>query len=441
MLEDVLKEWGAHEVEAMEVYSDIFHLGEGYIQKKDEEIGNMKANPLGYWRNADSKKGHYRVFFEDTFEKTLKELQEADFCIINGLSYFGRKNDQERASKMYAIIFDLDGVTDKTLNNFLSGSFRAQVYPIPNYVALSGHGVHLYYVMDEPVSLYPNIKLQLKAFKYALTEKMWNGYTSTLDDPQYQGINQGFRCIGGKTKIEGVRVRAFKLNEHPFSLSQLSSYIPEEHRVDEAKLWKESKLTLSEAKELYPEWYKTRIEDGKETKGHWTCKRDLYEWWKRQIETGATLHHRYFSLMCLAIYGVKSGISKEEVQRDAEALVPFLNDIAPSEPFTVNDMSSAMECYDTGYYTFPIDDIEKISGISIKRNKRNGRKKEEHIKLLNATRKLKRDLLNENTYKNNGRPSRELDVKMWRAVNPTGKKADCVKELGLSKPTVYKYWS
>ena len=440
MLEDVLKEWGAEEVSAMEVYSDIFHLGEGYIQKKDEEVGNMKANPLGYWKNYDSNKGHYRVFFEDTFEETLKELQEADFCIMNGLSYFGRRNTQEKASKMYAMIFDMDGITDKTLNNFLSGSFRADVYPIPNYIALSGHGVHLYYVMDEPVSLYPNIKLQLKAFKYALTEKMWNGYTSTLEDPQYQGINQGFRCIGGKTKIEGVRVRGFKLHTHPYTLSQLGEYIPDEYKIDEAKIWKETKLTLSEAQELYPEWYKTRIEEGSRTQGHWTCKRDLYEWWKRQIESGASLHHRYFSLMCLAIYGIKSGISEEEVYRDAEALIPFMNDIAPEEPFTRADMLSAMECYDSGYFTFPLDDIEKISGISIKRNKRNGRKREDHLKYVNASRKMRRELLNEDTYKNNGRPDKSLDVKMWRALHPDGKKADCIRELGLSKPTVYKYW-
>lgn len=440
MLEDVLRDWGAEEVGAMEVYSDIFHLGEGYIQKKDEEVGNLKANPLGYWKNKDSNKGHYRVFFEDTFEETLRELQEADFCIMNGISYFGRRNSQEKASKMYAMIFDLDGVTEKSLNNFLSGSFRAEVYPIPNYVALSGHGVHLYYVMDEPVSLYPNIKIQLKAFKYALTEKMWNGYTSTLEDPQYQGINQGFRCIGGKTKIEGVRVRAFKLNDHPFTLSQLGEYIPDEYKVDEAKIWKEAKLTLAEAKEIFPEWYKSRIEEGSKDKGHWICKRDLYEWWKRQIRSGATLHHRYFSLMCLAIYGIKSGISEEEVMKDAEELIPFLNDIAPDQPFTKSDMLSAMECYDSGYFTFPLEDIEKISGIMIKRNKRNFQRQDWHLEEARAIRDIRQKRKGTKWTDHNGRKSKELDVKMWKALHPEGRKADCIRELKVDRKTVSKYW-
>jgi len=320
MLETVLQQYGAREVSAMEVYSDIFHFGEGQIQSCNDRSGDMVANPLGYWKQKDQKSGHYRVMFEDTFEETLRELQEADFSIMNGISYFGRKNSQDHASKMFCMIFDLDGVTDVTLNRFLNAAVNDdyEIYPLPNYIALSGHGVHLYYVFEDPVPLYPNIKLQLKAFKYALTEKIWNQYTSELKDPQYQGINQGFRVIGGRTKVPGVRVRAFRLNNHPFTLSQLGRYIPEESRIDESKLWRESKITLKEARRKYPEWYERKVINGEDLKGHWTCKRDLYDWWKRQIETGAAHHHRYFCIMCLAIYAAKSGIEFAEVEYTAD---------------------------------------------------------------------------------------------------------------------------
>ncbi|MCU7791584.1 hypothetical protein ABQD97_21330 [Enterococcus avium] len=131
MLEDILKKYGGVEVSAMDVYSDIFHLGENEIQRRNEEKGTYKSNPLGYWKNDKDSKGHYRILFDDTFEETLKELQEADFCIMNGLSYFGRKNVQEHASKMYAMIFDLDGVTDETLGNFLHSCFSDfTIYPL-----------------------------------------------------------------------------------------------------------------------------------------------------------------------------------------------------------------------------------------------------------------------------------------------------------------------
>ena len=144
MLSDVLLSWNAVEVSAMDFYTDIFKLGEGYIQKENESSGLYKANPIGYWKNDGEERGHFRILFEDTFEEILKELQNADFALLNGISYFGRRRDQEHASKMYSMIFDLDGVTDETLNNFLSGAVVAEVYPVPNYVVLSGHNVHLY---------------------------------------------------------------------------------------------------------------------------------------------------------------------------------------------------------------------------------------------------------------------------------------------------------
>ncbi len=117
--------------------------------------------------------------FEDKFEEIYRnELVNADFCVMNGLTYFGAKYTSDRASKMCAMIFDIDGVTDNSLNNFFYAAFNKEFdyyplpnyvalsghalnkefdyYPLPNYVALSGHGIHLYYVFEEPVPLFPN---------------------------------------------------------------------------------------------------------------------------------------------------------------------------------------------------------------------------------------------------------------------------------------------
>ena len=437
LLEDVLREYGAVEVGAMDVYRDMFSLGDNLIQKNGEEAGAFKANPIGYYRKGQGK-GHYRIFFDDTFEETLKEMQEADFAIMNGIAYFGRKNVQEHASKMYAMIFDLDGVTDETLNAYLSGAFAKDydIYPLPNYIILSGHGLHLYYIFEEPIPLYPNIKIQLKALKYALTDKMWNPYTSTIEKKQFQGINQGFRPIGGKTKIEGKRVKAFRIHSHPYNLTQLGKYIPEESRVDESKLFKESKMTLAEAKKAYPQWYHDRVEN-KQERSYWKIKPDLYEWWKRQIEQKASYGHRYFNIMCLAIYGAKCDIPFETVEADAEHLIPFMNLIAPSHEFTRDDVKSALECYDRKYCTFPIDDIEKLSGIKIERNRRNGRKQELHLKLARAV----RDTLHEDWREGNGRKPKAEAVREWQESHPNGTKAECHRETGLDPKTIRKWWS
>ena len=43
-----------------------------------------------------------------------------------------------------------------------------------------------------------------------------------------------------------------------------------------------------------------------------------------------------------------------------------------------------------------------------------------------------------------GRPKgsgiKEETVKEYRRENPEAKKADCIRETGLDKKTVYKYW-
>ena len=176
-LESVLLEFGAYEVSAMDVYSDIFQLGTGFIQRDGEPGGRYKANPIIL--GSFGGKRRRRILFEDTVEETLAEFQKADWAIANGLTYWGRANTAEAQSKMCAMVFDLDGQDDGTLTAFLSNCRSDYpLYPEPNYIILSGHNVHLYYVLEEPAALYPNTKRLLKDLKYHLTDRMWNKYTS-----------------------------------------------------------------------------------------------------------------------------------------------------------------------------------------------------------------------------------------------------------------------
>ena len=443
MLVDVVKRYGGKEVTPLSVYADVFKFGSGYIQKNKGDQRQV-ANPLGYYKQDGQEHGHYRIMFEDDFPTLLKELQSADFALLNGLTYWGRKNTQQQASRLFAMIFDYDGVTDEMLGNFMSGAFRAEAYPVPNYLILSGHNCHLYYVLEEPVSLFPETKNQLKELKYALTERMWNNYTSTEKKPQFQGINQSFRVIGGKSKVAGVNLRAFRLNTHPFSVMDLYQYVPQEDRVDQLKLFKDSKFTLKEAKKKFPTWYEKVIVNGDKKPTKWDIAGKvhgdnpyaLYDWWKRMIYEGATYRHRYFSVMAMVIYGVKCDVPFEKIKEDAIALQPYLTSIKEDDPFTEDDIMSAMDCFDDRYATFPIKDIEKLTGIPIPRNKRNGRTQKKHLQGARAI----RDINNENWREGNGRKPKKDIVEHWQQLHPDGKKIECERETGLSRHTVLKWW-
>lgn len=448
-LESVLLEYGASEVSAMEVYSDIFRLGDGFIQTEGEPGGLHKANPIilgsfgGHYDSdgkLDGDRRRRRILFEDTFEETLSEFRDANWAITNGLTYWGRANTADAQSKMCAMIFDLDGQDDGTLTAFLYNCRSDYpVYPEPNYIILSGHNVHLYYVLEEPADLYPNTKSLLKDMKYHLTDRMWNKHTSReWEHPQHQGINQGFRVIGGKTK-DGGTVRAFAVNTHPFSLEELNDFLPPEQQVDLSKKWRETRYTLEQAKERFPEWYEKVIVGGGRADGSWDAKEDLYNWWLRKIRAGATFSHRYFCLMALAIYAVKCGITdRERVKADMDSLVPFLDSVDTEHPFgNDHEVENALECLDLRYKKFPIKDLERISGIAIPKNKRNYRKQAQHMAVMRAIQGVTDP---EGSWRNkDGAPKKRELIRAYAREHPDANHSDIAKALGVSRTTVIKW--
>lgn len=437
---DVFLNWACNPASFQEVYEEVFHLGDGYLQLENEAPGKFKGNPVIIGHNDGRM--HRKILFEDTFFDTLQEFQEMDWAFLSGCTYFGRVNSAENQNKLFALIFDVDAVTDTTLNNFLSGAIRGGIYPIPNFIVESGHGIHLYYVLEEPLSLFPHIKNQVKNLKYYLTRRMWNRYTSEIEDPQYQGINQAFRVVGGKTKEDTplTHTRAWRVRTAPFTIEELNEYAEKEYRVDTGQRFPETKYTLEEARQKFPDWY-SRVIEGKGEKKQWKAKEDLYNWWLDKLKGGnASYGHRYFAVMSLAIYAAKCGIyDRERVRQDAIELIPALTHANPDKPFTETDIDSALDCLDSRYTTFPRHDIEKLTAINIPPNKRNGREQSQHLQIARFARDL--NYSEENGWRNNnGAPEKKRIVYEWRVKNPDGSKRQCARDTGLSRTTVIKWW-
>lgn len=426
---DTFKRYDYEEIKASDFYHEVFKLDDDYLQNKDDEAGLFKTNPIGIGMN--NKKPFKRIMFKDEFETNLKELQKAEFSILSGLTYFGRKNTMANASKAFALIFDIDHVSEKELGNYLFG-IKNEVYPKPTFIVMSGSGIHAYYVFDKPIDLYPKTKLLLKELKFELTDLMWNGYTSGENNKQFQGINQGFRIVGSPTK-RNSNVRAFKSPSGTVSLSYMNSFV-QRKELDFSQLYKESTMPLAEAKEKYPEWYEKIVVLGK-PKGTWTTHEGLYEWWFNKIKKETTYGHRYYAIMALAIYAIKSYIPYERLEKDAFSLMSAFNKLNEEEPFTDYDVRSALECYDVRYKTFPRYDIEKITAIDIPINKRNGRSQKNHIEIMNAI----RDVVHKEGSWRYKQSSKEKEVKEYIEKNPNASPTEISRALKISRPTVYKY--
>ena len=371
---------------------------------------------------------------------TLQELQDTDFTIMSPISYFGRQRSGKNARYLYALVFDLDGVGMPQLRDTLH-QMNKDILPKATFVVNSGTGLHLYYVLSEPVPMYPQNQKYLKELKYALTRQIWNRFTSTIREPQMQGVLQGFRVIGSSSKLgREFPVVAYRLGG-TVELEKLLDYIPdsngEQQRIH--GLMRKSRLSLAEAKEKYPDWYERRVVK-KERRGRWTVKRDLYDWWLHRIREEIHVGHRFYGIMTLAIYAKKCDIDEDELRQDAFALLQPYDEMSIEDinRFTKDDIVCALEMFNEDYVTFPRDDIAKISGLSMPVNKRNWRNQEQHLQFARGIREIKSKLGEDVT--GGGRPSECSRVLTWRQQHPEGRKADCHRDTGLDPKTIRKWW-
>ncbi len=425
-----------------------------YIFTDNQNVGELsgdysKPNAIYLYRDEEEEDPdrtyRRRIMLNDTWEDDYMNYVECNHkTLCSGLAYRDKKNRLENAQQMNALVFDLDAVGENEIRNLLlrmSKKPGLRTLPQPTFIVMSGTGLHIYYVFDQPVALYPNIKLQMKKLKYDLTFKMWE-YKATSQEKQiqYQSINQGFRMVGSINDKYDLEVVAFKTGDR-VSLNYINSYVDEkQNMVDVNRQFRPSQYSKEEAREKFPEWYEKVIVQGKKGAKKWDIKRDLYDWWLKQsykVKGG----HRYFYLMCMVIYAFKCNIPKEEVEEDMNEKFEELKDIEHSNPLTKEDLYTALEVYHREYYNFTIDDIEKLTDIRIERNKRNYRNQEDHLERARAVQKI--DYPENEWINKEGRPlgsgTKKVLVKKYIEENPNDNPTEIARALNISRPTVYKY--
>ena len=441
------------EVTPYEFYRDIFPAGE--LEKQGEyQTGKYCgiAIEVTNEKKPNGKPKIKRYSITDDLQ-TIETLTKSDnFCLCSPISYCGKERTADNARFLYALAVDLDHIIVKDgkpsgLISLWNGHIQnVGRIPKPTYIVSSGTGLHLYYVLDKPIALFQNTAKQLQTLKRELTNMIWGYGVVKINDErdiQQEGVFQGFRIPGTITKV-GDRTRAFLTGEK-VSIEYLNEYISESSRV--TKYTEKKELTKAKAKELYPDWYKRRVED-KQPAGVWHISRNLYDWWKREILEKAKVGHRYWCMMTLSIYAYKCGmydpkhnphpVTREELERDCFEIMRHFETLTDNDNnhFNEADVLDALEAYDSKWVRYPRDTIEYRCGFSLPHNKRNYRKQADHIKLMNYI----REEINGNKDWH-GRKPKQLEVAIWQATHPNGTKTECHKQTGISRPTIDKYWN
>ena len=147
--------------------------------------------------------------------------------------------------------------------------------------------------------------------------------------------------------------------------------------------------------------------------------------------------------MTLAIYAKKCCIEESELMKDAYSLLEIYDDMSVEDinRFTEDDIKCALEMYNEDYVTFPRDDIAKLSGLQIEKNKRNGRKQEEHLKRCRIIQMASDEVDGTNWRAGNGRKSKKIVIMEYMRENPgITKKAAIARAVGVDRNTVIKYF-
>ena len=432
------------QVTPYEFYRDVFPAGSLGVHgdlsvRKPNLIYTMTVRKDA----ADEKAKVYArntIVFDDL--EGLQGAAGAEFAVTSPVSYRGRNRTAANAYHLWGFCIDLDGVGMDQMHDLLY-QIQNDVLPTPTYLINSGHGFHVYYLLEEPIPLYNHLHRPLNDLKHGLTRIVWNAYTSNIEPEkrQFQGIFQGFRMPGSQSKL-GKRypVVAFRVGEKTM-IETLNRYVDDQYRMTDAE---EYRMPLEEAKVKYPEWYQKRVVEGDRSRKKWDIKGKqgyaLYDWWLNhvnEIKGG----HRYFFLMCMAIYACKCDVPKKKLREDMKKAVAELERVEHRNPdgsedhMHPEDIKSAMEAYDKAYYNFTINDIEHLTDVRIERNKRNGRKQELHLRLARGQLAILKDA----GKCSQGRPSAKKKVEEYFEVFPDCPPKEAAAALEVSVSTIYKY--
>lgn len=459
-----------------EVYFDEFYreiFQEGYLAPWDTDQPRM-VYPSGEkwyytgiameqlpdtWPAKDGQKPRRKVVRYPVYDDlaALHELVEDpahrdNFIFLAPVSYVGYRRLNRNARQLFALCIEIDdlivkGGIQEGLRSLLL-DIDQEYSPRPTFMLCSGSGVHLYYVFDRPINLYPSIFKQLEKMKKDLTKRLWNRrITTSHDKVQYEGVCQPFRMLGTVTK-SGQTTRAFQVGDK-CDIEYLNGFVKEKNRVflHYEKYQRAAGVTpLKEAAAKWPDWYARvpeRQRAGKKpVKRTWQTNRAMYDRFLERIPYEARAGHRYNSLLVLGSCAIKCGISREEYEADCWNLLPQL-DFDPSNPFTKDDVLHVIQAHKSkDLVTMTVEAAAALSGMKLERAKRNGRKQSEHMRRITLLRDS--DYPDGSWRNKDGRPrgsgTAQETVQHWRQVHPDGSKKECLEATGLTYPTIRKWW-
>lgn len=409
-----------------------------------------------------------------TIEEMITSSVEYGNVYVAPASFFRNCNITKCLKSLYAIVVDFDGdrrgVSVDLLKWLLERIFENEDdLPSPTFVTNSGKGLHLFWVFKKPVPMFNENKRTMSELYKAIHQKLAD-YNAK---PQKHHFAQAYRVVGSRTKLNKTTT-AFRTGEVLPAETLLKDFGIEKNLIwsegnkkekmepSESMLkladniektlgvvcenrddWDYVHKYISENKEAFSKTFKlNQSKRFRKNDGAGWGSPVWYATMKSRIIKDTPEGNRYTSLMALMVIGYKCNIPFETVKKDIDDIIIKWQMRPKSFEVRFHDeyRDRIDNMYSEKFMKVRKVQLEEWLGFKMtSSSRRNGRPQKQHLKLARFARDMNYEDPN-GWINKNGAPSKKDIVKQWRLENPDGKKADCIRDTGLTKPTVYKWW-
>lgn len=358
-----------------------------------------------------------------SIDEAMQQCEDRNDMLMGGCTYFNNWISKKSAKDIYSFIIDMDNVYSGTLLNALRQDWRTangEELPMPTYIVNSGTGLHLYFVLTEPIPNYKATTENLDKLYRALAIQQTT--KRVYLKKQVQWFGQDFRMAGGMNKYNWKNT-VFRVGEK-WDIDELGKAVglKDVHFVRYGE--KRTKKTTGERKP-------------RAKRQGWRTNRAFYDYAVRECRAKTKEGNRYTSMCALSVIAWKCNVPQEELEKDLLSLLPDYNKGATRQ-IKEKEIYSAMKMYNPKAMLTQRESLENWQGWEYKPSvKRRERPLKQDVHLRLARNQLA--MMKEMGLASQGRPGKQKIVEEWQATH-IGTKADCIRDTGLSKPTVYKWW-
>ena len=410
-----------------------------YIQEQYEEK-NMVLSQFGEQVNAHSL---YEDIFEDLdrempvviiddnldgkriLSMSINDALEMGSCrndvLLGGCTYFHNWISKKSAKDIYTFIIDYDNAYSGTLLKALQDDWKSangEVFAKPTYIVNSGTGLHLYFVLKNPLPCY---RRSLQSIDKIYRELAIQQSRRVYAQRQVQWFGQDFRIAGGKNKYNWENT-IFKIGDKwdVFDLAEVLNV---------------KDIEIMAKREIKPKTVKKKHVKRNYNNG-WKTNPAFYNYALEQCHEKTREGNRYTSMCALSVIAWKCGVPEEKLENDLLNLLPDYNKGA-TRIIKEKEVYSAMKMYNEKAMETPRGSLENWQGWEYKPPKRNGRKQSDHLLRARTVQKL--DYPDGEWRNKEGRPKKEELIREYILKNPNKSVMQIASDLGVSRPTVYKY--